>query len=439
MHSPQTLEDRRDFLARCTRCSQCKFVAAPKSQRHASACPSIDYGLFHAYSGGGQLIMGYGLLDGSTSYSPEMLDAVSSCTMCGNCDVSCKINFAETVEPLDSLYALRAKLVRDGQSPTPHRQLIENLRNTGNSQGQPQAARANWAEGLGHGGAGASKAAVLLHIGSSLAYDPASWPALREVVVALQRAGIAVSHLGAEEGSSGGLAYDLGYVDDARTLAQKMTDQVLRSGAGTLVTFSAAALAAFRAVYPRFGLSFQPLRVLHITEYLHELVGQGHLTLHPLPEWQGRPVAYHDSCKLGRLSEPLQPHDPGLDNHMSGILVSRAPSALRFGNGGCYEAPRALLQAMGVNLVELERHRASSYCCGSCGGVKETVPEAAALAARNRLAELADSPASVLVSACTGCTGHLAEHAGSVGRAVQMQDLLGLLAQSLRPVPATAG
>lgn len=437
MHSPQTLEDRRDFLARCTRCSQCKFVAAPRSQRHASACPSIDYGQFHAYSGGGQLIMAYGLLDGTVPHSAEMAGAVASCTMCGNCDVSCKINFGETVEPLDSLYALRAQLVRDGHSPAPHREMMESLRRSGNSRGHPQAERARWTDGLAFDGTG--KAEVLLHIGSGLAYEPAGWPGLRAVVATLHRSGIAMTHLGNEEGSSGSLAFDLGYVDEARMLAQGLIEQARRSGAGTLVTFSAAALSAFRSVYPRFGLSFGLMRVLHITEYLWELVEQGRLSLAPLPDLKGRPVAYHDPCKLGRLSEPRKTQDSGLDNRMSGILVSRTPSALRFGNGGCYEAPRALLRAMGVDLVELERHHASSYCCGACGGVKETVPEAAALAARNRLAELQDSRASILVSACAGCTGHLAGHEGSVGRAVRMQDLLGLLAQALRPVPALAG
>ncbi|WP_042703530.1 (Fe-S)-binding protein [Azospirillum sp. B506] len=434
MHSPQTLEDRRDFLARCTRCSQCKFIAMPKSQRHASACPSIDYGQFHAYSGGGQLIMAYGLLDGNVPHSAEMAGAVASCTMCGNCDVSCKINFAETVEPLDSLYALRAKLVSDGHSPAPHREMMEALHRSGNSRGHPRTERAHWADGLAFDGTG--KAETLLHIGSGLAYEPAGWPALRAVVATLHRVGIAMTHLGTEEGSSGGLAFDLGYVDEARTLAQELIEQAQQTGAGTLVTFSAAALSAFRSIHPRFGLSFGSIRVLHITEYLWELVQQGRLSLAPLPDLQGRPVAYHDSCKLGRLSEPRGTQDSGLDNQMSGILVSRTPSALRFGNGGCYEAPRALLRAMGVELVELERHHASSYCCGACGGVKETVPEAAALAARNRLAEVQDSTASILVSACTGCTSHLAEHAGS---AVQMQDLLGLLAQALRPAPALAG
>jgi Fe-S oxidoreductase len=433
MKTPQTLEDRKDFLSRCTRCSQCKFVVAPASQRHASACPSIDHGMFHAYSGGGQVIAAYGLLEGKVGYSREMLQAMSSCTMCGNCDTSCKVNFAETVEPLDSLYALRAKVVETGHSPAPHRELIENLRRHGNAAGCDPATRALWAEGLPTAPNGAAQ--VLLHIGSTLAHDPERWPALRGVVEMLGRCGVSSTHLGRDEGSSGSLAFDLGYVDDARTAAEAMMERVRRSGAATLVTFSAPALAAFRGIYPRLGLSFGQVRVLHISEYLLELVAAGRLDLRRPESMPATAVAYHDPCKLGRLSEPWWPHDPTLENHMQGIYVARDAKALRFGNEGCYDAPRALLRAMGLQVLELERHHASSYCCGACAGVKQTVPEAAATAARNRLAELADTPTTTLISGCGGCSQHLGQHAPA---SQQVVDLLTLLAQALRATPGPA-
>jgi Fe-S oxidoreductase len=434
MNTPQTLEDRKDFLSRCTRCSQCKFVVAPASQRHASACPSIDHGMFHAYSGGGQVIAAYGLLEGKVGYSREMLQAMSSCTMCGNCDTSCKVNFAETVEPLDSLYALRAKVVQQGHSPAPHRELIENLRRHGNAAGREAGARGRWAEGLPAAPGGPAQ--VLLHVGSTLAYDPGRWPALRGVVDALGRAGVNSTHLGSDEGSSGSLAFDLGYVADARTVAEAMIERVRRSGAGTLVTFSAPAIAAFRGIYPRLGLSFGQVRVLHISEYLLELVAAGRLALQCPDSMRAAAVAYHDPCKLGRLSEPWRAHDQTLENHMQGIYVARDETALRFGNEGCYDAPRALLRAMGLHVLELERHHASSYCCGACGGVKQTMPEAAAKAARNRLSELADTPTATLVSGCGGCSQHLGQHAEA---SEQVVDLLTLLAQALQPtlLPAT--
>ena len=157
MNSPQTLEERSDFLARCVRCSQCKFVPAPKSKAYASICPSIDYGNFHAYSASGQLINGLGLLEDKIQYTEEFLHSVQSCTMCGGCDSSCKVNYAELVQPLDSLYALRARIVRDGHAPATYRTLIDNLRNHGNKLGRPRAERSRWADGLSLAVAGAGQ------------------------------------------------------------------------------------------------------------------------------------------------------------------------------------------------------------------------------------------------------------------------------------------
>lgn len=441
MNTPQSLEERNDFLARCTRCSQCKFVPTPKSQAYASACPSIDYGNFHAYSASGQLINGRGLLEGKVRYTKELLHSISSCTMCGGCDSACKVNFAELVQPLDSLYALRAKIVNDDQSPPEHRALIGNLRNHGNRAGRPRAERARWAEGLGLAVAdtapGKGRADVLLHIGGDLAYAQERWQALRTIVQALLDAGESLAHGGTDEGPAGGFAFDLGYTEDARSFATATVERVRRSGARTLVTFSAPALAAFRAVYPRFGLSFGSVRVLHVTEYLQELAAKGRLELQA-PALARGPAAYHDPCKLGRLSEPLQPHDTTLDVKMNAIYVSRAPQALRFGNDGCYEAPRALMGGMGVPVVELERNRSASFCCGAGGGTKETVPEAARLAAKSRLAEVESCGASTLVTACNGCAAHLAETARAEGIPVRVLDMLELLAQALQPSFATA-
>lgn len=433
-----SLDDRRDFLHRCTRCSQCKFVPAPKSQRHASACPSIDFGQYHAYSGGGQVILAAALQERQVDATPALLDAVSACTMCGACDVSCKVNFAETVEPMDSLYALRAHLARQGQVPPAWQTQIERLRRCGNAAGHPRADRGRWADGLTSVRPG-QPADVVLHIGSTLAYDTPRHATLGAIVQGLARAGVRVSHLGVAEGSSGSLAFDLGFVDDARALAQALADAVTATGAGTLVTFSAPALAAFRSVYPRLGVSFgtpaRPVRVLHITEYLQELVDAGRLALQSVASSALQAVAYHDACKLGRQSEPWQPHDTALDRQMSGLYTSRAPQALRFGHGGCYEAPRALLRAMGLQVHELERHHEASYCCGACGGVPDAQPDAATLAARHRLAELHDTPVRTLVSACSGCSRHLGQHTGG---SAQVLDLLDLLARALQPAPVAA-
>lgn len=427
MNGTAPLEERLDFLDRCTRCSQCKFVPTPRSQKHASACPSMDFVEYHAGSASGQLIMASGIAHGEFGYSPGLLDAMSACTMCGTCDVSCKINFGESVEPLDGLYALRARVVADGQSPKRHRELMDRIAAEGNSAGHPHALRSAWANGLDLG----HRCDVLLHVGSTLSYDSGKHAALRAIVQTLQTAGVRVGYLGQNEGSCGALAFDLGYQAQSLDLARTFMSQVAQSGAATVVTFSSAAIAAYRSFYPRMGLSFGNVRTLHITEYLQQQITAGVLELTPSSTHAGQTVAFHDTCKSARLSEPWERKNLNVVRKMGGYYASEERDTMLFGNGGNYEAPRELLKLMGIDVAELERNRAASYCCGAAGGVKETVPAAAKMAAQNRLSELQGTGTDVLVSACGNCAHHLGKH--TKGQATVI-DLIDLLAESLRPV-----
>jgi Fe-S oxidoreductase len=99
-----------------------------------------------------------------------------------------------------------------------------------------------------------------------------------------------------------------------------------------IVTTDPHSLNALRSEYPQYGGMW---RVHHYTHLILELVEAGRLELkHKLPQYR---ATYHDPCYLGRY------------------------------NGG-YEAPRRLLELMGVGFIEMPRHKENSYCCGAGGG-----------------------------------------------------------------------
>ena len=75
-------------------------------------------------------------------------------------------------------------------------------------------------------------------------------------------------------------------------------------------------------------------RVLHYTELLDDLSRAGRLRFSKKLPYR---VTYHDPCFLGRYN-------------------------------GVYEAPREILRALVVELVEMPRNRANSFCCGAGGG-----------------------------------------------------------------------
>lgn len=400
-----SLQDRRWNIEQCNRCHQCKISPTPRSQKFSAVCPSMEYGQFHAYSGSGKIITGYALMEGRAQYTQAAVDSITTCTMCGACETACQALQGDVVEPLESLYELRSKMYADGQVPAAQRRLLDNITSQGNPFGAPRNQRAGWSEKLQMKDAARESVDVLLHIGCTNAYDQSQWPRLVWIAETLKRAGLSFGTLGNEEGHAGSLAYDLGHQDLARRCGETFAQQLRRSRASTLVTCDAESLTAFRNFYPRLGVTLEPVRVLHITEFLEELGRDGQL---PAPVAREEVVTYHDPCRLGRLSEPFVPWEGKWTTVMNGLRVSEPPRPLRAGVGGVYDSPRRLLaQVPGTRLVEMERRREFSYCCGAGGGGLEAHPEFADQAARDRLLEAQATGATTLVTSCATCTRHL--------------------------------
>ena len=84
-------------------------------------------------------------------------------------------------------------------------------------------------------------------------------------------------------------------------------------------------------------------------------------------------VTYHDPCYLGR----------GL---------------------GIYDAPREVISALsGIKLVEMERTRQNSFCCGA-RATGNYMPEMNIWTAKERIKEFKATGADLLITACPYCT-----------------------------------
>jgi dimethylglycine catabolism B len=422
------LEDRRVYQEACIRCSQCKFVPMPESKEFSSICPSIDYGNFNAYSGGGQVISSYALMEGKAKVTPTLVDSVYACTMCGACDTACKTNQGDGVEPLDTLYELRAHLAKHGHAPAVCVQMMERLRRDGSHLGE-RADRSRWAESLGIKDATRESVEVLLHVDGSNAFDRSQWPQLRVLVQLLRAAQVDFGIAYDAESDAGGLAYNLGFQADALELARHQQRLLQQSGAQVLLAGSAEAYAAFRALYPRMGVTFGSARVLHTTEFIETLLNSGRLRFSAAAPMK---ATYHDPCRLGRLSEPFTPWVGKWITVLNTMLASDSPRPVRYGNGGNYEAPRQLLRRVeGLDLVEMERNRQFAYCCGAAAGAPEAYPKMAQMAAVNRLREAQSTGASCVVTACAGCQRHLAAAAAAHSIDIEVRGVFDVLANSL--------
>lgn len=423
------LEDFRADAMRCTRCSYCKWIPFDlvKSWRFSKGCPSIDYANFHSYSGGGRLITMLSLMDGRSEVNDRVVDIAYKCQLCGSCDVTCKICRYD-MEPLAGIREFRRTLNEQGYVPAAYPGIIARLRESGNMAGKPRADRAKWADGLGLkqlGAGGVDKAKIVFHAGCRFSFDPSLKSAVRAAAGVLAKAGVDFALDGAE-GCCGGKAYDMGYRADFAKAAKTNLDRWAAAGVKTVVTPCATCYHTFKRLYPEVGST---LEVLHTVECVDRLIKDGSLKLtNPVP----MTVTYHDPCHLGRQGEPHVPWD-GKEVKIYGQAVVYDPPRPRYiGAYGVYDPPRDVLKAIpGLELVEMERNREATWCCGAGGSVREAYPEFNAWTAGERIEEAKTTGAEAIATACPGCEKNFTEAVSADGAKIRVLDVLELVERAL--------
>ena len=407
-----SLQSREVSMKACMRCSNCRWLPSINQGSFAHICPSIRYGKFHSYSGGGKMITGYGLLHGAIDYDAKILDTIFSCSACGGCDVACASNLDDTVEPMEGIYALRQRVVEDGKLPPSLQVLLDNLKVHGSACGKA-AGRGAWCRGLPQ--ASDNNADLLLVVGDA-AFDEAQWPQLRGMVEMLDAARADYAIAGLDEVDCGGLAFELGDKALAISLAERFVDLIRTKGARRILTQDDALFAALRNFYPRLGVELGNVEILHVSQWMAENAAPKAV--------KSETVTYHDTCRLGRLSESYVPWSGEHELAFGNIVVRTEEVPTRFGNGGVYDEPRQVIEATGARIAEMPRIRETSYCCGLGAGAKDFNPEFAASAARDRLTEALSTGARTMVTSCADCACHLQEVADHEGMDIKVTSLL---------------
>lgn len=416
-----TLAEYQRDMEGCSRCSSCKWVPFNqiKSWRFAKNCPAITRYNFHAYSGSGKMLMGLSMAHGRSELTEGVAEIIYKCQLCGACDAACKV-YRDDIDLTEVLLELRARCVEEGESMIEHMVMIDALKKDDNTLGGPKEKRGEWAEGLQLKDVNTQPAEVLFHAGCRYSYDPDLRHIVRGVANLLLDAGVDVGIAGKAESCCGGKAYELGYRGEADGYADDMVARAKSCGARTLVTPCADCYAAFRHLYPRMGKE-QPCDVMHISQYLEKLILEDRLAFErevPLV------VTYHDPCHLGRMSDPYV-------GQWQGDKLLRPSRLKRPGRYGVYDAPRKVISAIpGLKLVEMERIREYSWCCGAGGGVLEADPDFASWTARERIEEALATGADALVTACPWCVNVFTETVEETGADLAVLDLSELTLQS---------
>ncbi len=421
------LEDFAAEMDRCSQCSYCKWIPFDqmKSWRFAKNCPSISYHNFNSYSARGRYAVARSLIKGQSGYSDTVRNIAFTCLTCGSCDVSCKI-CRYNLEPLEMVRELKFRLVQDGQGLDAHKAVIESLNKEQNTMLQPKARRGEWADGLDVARLSSEKAEVLFHAGCRFSYDRDLQGTARAAVTLLKNAGVAVGIMGEQEMCCGGRVYSMGYRDEFTRFAQANMRAWAKAGVKTVVTSCADGYHAFKRLYPKLG---SQVEVLHTVEFIARLIEEEKITFRSKVPMT---VTYHDPCHLGRQGESYVPWD-GVEKKIKGQIVVYEPRRPRYnGAWGVYDPPREILRSIpGVELVEMERNREYSWCCGAGGGVREAYPEFSTWTAGERIAEARATGAEALVSACPWCERNFLDAISALGEPMQVYDIVDLVQKAM--------
>jgi len=411
------------MIKRCLRCSICKWIPQLqiKSQKYATICPSIDMFNYHAYSGGGRIIIALALEMGRLKPSQELLDIVYKCTECGGCAVACK--FLNTLEPLEIIVKLREKLVSLGYGPMPkQQQYIESIKSNNNPYNELHENRLDW---LSNDIKIDPDAKVLYFVGCTSSYRR------KEIALATARIMNAASYpfkiLSEYEYCCGSPILRTGDKKSFIDQVNKNLDIIEKENIDTVVFSCAGCYDTFKVDYPlEREYNF---KTLHTTELFNEFIDNSKLKLN---NQVLQTVTYHDPCHLGRNSEPYEEWDGEALQMMPLVSLNMPEKPKRCGTYGIYESPRDILKKIpGINFIEMERIKEYSYCCGAGGGVKSAFPEFALKTAKTRIEEAEDTGAEIITSACPFCYTNLNDGIIEKGSNLTFYDISELLLMAI--------
>ena len=143
--------------------------------------------------------------------------------------------------------------------------------------------------------------------------------------------------------------------------------------------------------------------VIHHASFIQQLIDEGKIVMKEQGSFKGKKITYHDSCYLGRANN-------------------------------IYEAPRKVLEALDIELVEMKRCKFNGLCCGAGGGQMFKEEEKGTIRVNlERSNEALDTGAAIIAAACPFCNTMLSDGVKNSNKEeeVRVLDIAELIAQSI--------
>ncbi|MEO5889712.1 MAG: (Fe-S)-binding protein, partial [Ferruginibacter sp.] len=152
--------------------------------------------------------------------------------------------------------------------------------------------------------------------------------------------------------------------------------------------------------YPELGGNYE---VIHHATFLQQLIDEGKIKLAEGGSFKGKKITFHDSCYLGRANN-------------------------------IYEAPRRVLEALDVELVEMKRCKSNGLCCGAGGAQMFKEEEKGDIRVNfARSNEAIATGANIIAAACPFCNTMMTDGVKNSDKEdeVRVLDIAELIAASI--------
>jgi len=393
------LEKHRRGVTRCIRCGICrnKYNWDEKIFR---VCPAGEHSAgFWTNFPPGRIGVALDILQGKLALSDAPVEAIYECLLCGNCREKCGAMDTTTFKPLIDtpaiIKAMRADLFSAGvEVPKGVAMFGEAIEKTHNVFGAPAEERADWL-----------LPEIKVDTDADTVYFPGCLAAYRAPEIAqatakiLNKLGMKFSILGEEEYCCGDPLIMTGQLQLAREVARHNFERLKGKN---VITSCAGCYRTFREEYPKLLGKEYRVKSRHIVSVLADLIDSGKLKFKKGTKGVIKTkVTYHDPCELGR-------------------------------DLGIYDQPRKIIQAIpGIELVELERNRENTWCCGGGGGLKGANYNLSLDIGKDKVKEALATGAKTIVSACPSCKSNINDAIKATGADLKAIDITELVAEAL--------
>ncbi len=244
------------------------------------------------------------------------------------------------------------------------------------------------------------KPEILFWVGCAGSFDDRARKVTIALIRILHKVGVDYAVLGTEESCSGDPARRAGH--EFLFQMQALSNINLLNGYGIkkIITACPHCFNTLKNEYPELGGNYE---VMHHSQFLQQLIAQGKVKPSDGQPFKGKKVVFHDSCYLGRAND-------------------------------VYEAPRAVLEALDVNLVEMKRNRKNGLCCGAGGAQMFKEPEKGHKDINiERTQEALTSGATTIAVGCPFCMTMMSDGVKHFGKeeTVKVLDMAEMLAAGL--------